>query len=212
MNKLAATIPFALLATSIACAADITLKDGRVLRDAAVINEDAATVTIRHTSGLVQVDKAKLPESLAAEHPADAAQAKLEAERLRSEAAARDAAAKQLYLERLKLAAAANALTPAPVEEPPKPSPTDSYTISDGREWRREYTRNNNSHERRRRDDLRRRDCDNSAPAPRPYPEIRMTPDVHFGPSVQVVRLDPPASEEIPPDSAAPPPPMRRLR
>ncbi len=211
MNTLAA-ITFALFAASSICAADIALLDGRILRDAAVINEDATTVTIRHASGLVQIEKTKLPESLAAEHPSDPAQAKLEAERLRSEAAARDAAAKELYLERLKLAAAANALAPAPVEEPQQPSPVDPDTISDGREWRREYARNNYSHERRRRDDLRRRDCDNSAPAPRPNPEIRMTPDIQFGPSVQVIGLDPAATEEIPPGPAEPVPPRRRLR
>lgn len=129
----------ALLAASLAGAADIALKDNRVLRDAVVVRHDAATVTFRHATGFSQIEKPKLPESLAAEYPFDPAQAKLEAQRQQQEVQARRAEAERLLALRVQLAAAA----PKPVEAPtyvePKqdnaPTPTwaDNYNTES---WR----------------------------------------------------------------------------
>lgn len=49
----------------IAAASDITLKDGRLLQSATIIGQDAATVTIRHSSGIVKARKEMLPDEIA---------------------------------------------------------------------------------------------------------------------------------------------------
>jgi hypothetical protein len=74
-----------------AFAADITLKDGRVLKDATVTTQTPRTVTIKHTAGLSSVDKNLLPPELQAQYPVNEAAAK--------EADQRAAAAKAAALE-----------------------------------------------------------------------------------------------------------------
>lgn len=60
----------ALLAVSFVSGADIALTDGRVLKDAVVVSQSIGRVCIRHSGGLTQVDKTKLPEALAAQYAA----------------------------------------------------------------------------------------------------------------------------------------------
>ncbi|HUJ10631.1 MAG TPA: hypothetical protein VL171_11450 [Verrucomicrobiae bacterium] len=47
---------------------DITLSSGRVLHNANVIRHDAATLTIRHDTGIERIDFSQLPESLQKEY------------------------------------------------------------------------------------------------------------------------------------------------
>ena len=68
-------LALALLCAALASAADITLKDGRVLKDAVVLKQDASTITVRHAGGFTQVEKSKLPDELAAQYPIDEAAA-----------------------------------------------------------------------------------------------------------------------------------------
>lgn len=50
-------------------AADLTLADGRVLREAKITGQSATTVTVRHAGGLASVPKAALPAELQAQYP-----------------------------------------------------------------------------------------------------------------------------------------------
>lgn len=50
-------------------AADLTLTDGRVLRDATITSSSATSVTVRHAGGLVSVPKAQLPAELQSKYP-----------------------------------------------------------------------------------------------------------------------------------------------
>ena len=212
MKKLVAALSFALVAASLASAADITLKDGRVLRDAVVVRDDAATVTFRHTAGFTQIEKSKLPESLAAEYPLDAAQAKLEAEQQRHDALARRAEAERLLALRVQLAAAAPKPEEVPVPEEPKQdtdstiSWIDTYNAESLRLMRararhhdRDHDRYSDINNRRDRARDRRSDCDNrrdhdrTPPAPQSAPtvmavtDVRMVPaDIHTVPAVHM--------------------------
>ena len=79
-------------------AADLTLRDGRTLRDYRILSQSAGTVTVRHAAGLAKIDKAQLPPELAAQYPADpdaiAAERRAN-ERARAEHAAQVAAARE---------------------------------------------------------------------------------------------------------------------
>lgn len=63
-----------------AFAADITLSDGRVLKEARIQSQSPRTVVIRHADGLSSVAKALLPPELQAAYPVDEAAA-IEADR-----------------------------------------------------------------------------------------------------------------------------------
>lgn len=89
--------------------AEIRLTDGRVLTDARVISEAAATVTLMHKGGMLQVDKALLPPDLAARYSHDAAGV-----------AAEKAAAEE---RRARLAAEAGRRAQAAPTPPPAPAP-----------------------------------------------------------------------------------------
>lgn len=65
----------ALALATLAAAADLALKDGRVLRNAVVTKQDPTTITVRHSEGFSQVEKSKLPDELAAQYPVDEAAA-----------------------------------------------------------------------------------------------------------------------------------------
>ncbi len=60
----------ALLFTSLAVAADITLTDGQTFTNAKIISSSPGRVCIRHAGGLTQVEKTLLPPDLAARYPA----------------------------------------------------------------------------------------------------------------------------------------------
>lgn len=98
------TVPF--LAVSMCCvtalAADLTLTDGRVLKDAAIVSQAPRTVTIRHAAGLSSIAKTLLPPELKTKYPVDesaalvadqkAAEARLAAQEFQKREAARAAA------------------------------------------------------------------------------------------------------------------------
>ncbi len=92
----------ALCASVVICsalsAADLTLRDGRTLRDYSILSQSPGTVTVRHAAGLAKIDKAQLPPELAAQYPADpdaiAAERRAN-ERARAEHAAQVAAARE---------------------------------------------------------------------------------------------------------------------
>jgi len=73
----------------IAFAADISLPDGRVFKDASIMSQTPRKVTIRHAAGLSSVGKELLPPELQAKYPVDEAAAH---EADRQAAVARDAA------------------------------------------------------------------------------------------------------------------------
>ncbi len=56
-------------------AADLALKDGRVLKDAAVVSQSPRKVTIKHANGLSAVAKDLLPPELQSQYPIDEAAA-----------------------------------------------------------------------------------------------------------------------------------------
>lgn len=62
---------------NLAYATDLTLTDGRVLKDAAIISQTPLTVTIQHAAGLSSVTKAMLPPELKAKYPADETAARI---------------------------------------------------------------------------------------------------------------------------------------
>ncbi len=63
-----------MLAT-VAFASDITLTDGRVLRDATVQSQTPRTVVVRHATGMTSVPKTMLPPELQHQYPVDEAAA-----------------------------------------------------------------------------------------------------------------------------------------
>jgi len=65
------------LCGSILSAADLTLTDGRVLKDATITSQSATTVTVRHAAGLASVPKTVLPVELRAQYPVSAPTAPL---------------------------------------------------------------------------------------------------------------------------------------
>lgn len=89
-------LALALALAALASASDITLSDGRTLRDATVVSASAGRVCIRHPGGFVQVDKKLLTGDLAERYPADASATAREDSRLAADAqekAERDARA-----------------------------------------------------------------------------------------------------------------------
>ena len=87
--KLISIIFVAALMASWASAADVTLVDGRVLKDASVVSQTPRTVMIKHANGLSSVAKDLLPPELQSRYPINEAAAR-EAER--QAVVARDAA------------------------------------------------------------------------------------------------------------------------
>jgi hypothetical protein len=72
-----------------ALAADLTLTDGRVLKDAVIRSQTPLTVIVKYSAGLASVAKQLLPPELSAQYPADEAAARelaLKAERARAQA------------------------------------------------------------------------------------------------------------------------------
>ncbi len=185
MKTCGAALCLGLLVAAPLAAVDLALKDGRLLRDAVVVREDAATVTFRHAGGFTQVDKSKLPEQLATTYPFDAAQAQLDAERQSQEALARLAEAKRLQAERARKAAAAPpAPAPLPVVEPPAPA-VDTSTTWAWNDWSAEpYTRPRQYQRDRRWHSGRH----NRPLPPRPAtpfnPNVSMTADVQMTPDL----------------------------
>lgn len=57
------------LCGSLLSAADLTLTDGRVLKDASIVSQSADKVTVKHAAGLASVAKATLPTELRAKYP-----------------------------------------------------------------------------------------------------------------------------------------------
>ena len=113
------SILFALMFVAVtvaACAETITLTDGRSFAEAKIVSETPMRVTLRHSGGLTQVDKAALPEALRVKYPADPVAAERDRAREEARAAAaaaeyersrpqREARAKQLAKDREKSAA-----------------------------------------------------------------------------------------------------------
>ena len=65
MNPRKTTIAIlAALSVSLALADDITLSNGKVLHNAKIINQDAASVTIKHSTGIARVMIPELPPEL----------------------------------------------------------------------------------------------------------------------------------------------------
>ena len=225
MKKLAAALTLALLATSVAGAADITLNDGRMLREAVVIKQDAATVTFRHSAGFTQIEKSKLPESLATEFPLDADQAKLEAEQQRQEVLARRAEAERLFALRVQLAAAAPkpAEVPAVVEpQPSADSPTwgnswvDTYNAESwrlmrhrDRQYRRDRDRQHDQGRDRHSGYENRRGEECPPTASRPSPRTQLTHNVTMTPDVHMTGFDPSPVSTQPAETELPPQPRR---
>lgn len=223
MTKLVVALSLALVATSFTSAADIALKDGRLLREAVVVKHDAATVTFRHVAGFTQIEKAKLPLELAVMYPLDTAKAELEAKQQLEAAKTREAEADRLYALRVQLAAASSKPAEVPAAEVPQPS-ADSTTWAsswidtyNAESWRlmrrrdRDYNRDHDYVRDRHRSYDNRRDRDCPAPASRPSPQIQMTPDVHMTPNVgvmSVVRAPAPTQAE----ETEQPQPSRRSR
>ena len=79
----------ALAMATLVSAADITLTDGRVFREAVVVSASAGRVCLRHPGGFVQVDKALLTGELAERYPADASATAREDSRLAADAQAK---------------------------------------------------------------------------------------------------------------------------
>jgi len=88
-----------LLLLSCAQAADIVLKDSRVLKEARIVSQTPRNVTVRHAGGLSSVPKHLLPEELLAKYPVDEVAAKA------GEARAAEARAARLAEEQGKAAA-----------------------------------------------------------------------------------------------------------
>ncbi len=98
------TIRFILVAATMSSAtfaADIMLKDGRVLKDASVTSQSPLKVTIKHASGLSSVGKELLPSDLQAQFPVNEAAARAADEKA---LVAREAALKARKAESERLA------------------------------------------------------------------------------------------------------------
>lgn len=113
----------ALALAALASAADLALKDGRVLRSAVITKQDPTTVTVRHSGGFTQVEKTKLPDELAAQYPVDIASA--EAQRA-AEMARAEQVTKQQALRAAQIRAAVKT-QPAPT--PPSLDMTPSRVV-----------------------------------------------------------------------------------
>ena len=58
-----------LVFTSLLCAEDIVLKDGRVLSNAEIFSQSSLSVMVKHSGGLSSVPKTLLPDKLATQYP-----------------------------------------------------------------------------------------------------------------------------------------------
>jgi hypothetical protein len=87
--KLISVIFVAALMAARVFAADFTLKDGRVLKDAAIVSQAPRTVMIKHAGGLSSVAKDLLPPDLQSQYPINETAAR---ESERQAVIARDAA------------------------------------------------------------------------------------------------------------------------
>ena len=105
-----------LTAACVSSAADITLPDGRIFREAKIVSQSPTTVTIRHATGFDQVPKSKLPTDLAEQYPTDTAAAEQEAAASEKRAAA-TATAQAAKAERIRASASR-----APQPKPPAPA------------------------------------------------------------------------------------------
>ncbi len=196
-----------LLAPVAASAADYALKDGRVLHDAKVIRQDAATVTFRHAHGFTQVEKSKLPEALAADYPLDEALARRDASLQAQAAQARAAEARRRQAEQAQRAAAAPVPAVPPAAEPatppaysPSPSPVPGYAWQQSWDHHRHYPR---------------RQVVAPARATPPNWELQMTPDVRMTPDLHTYNASPspnPPPEETEEELPPPRPCPRRSR
>ena len=98
MSPLLRALGASVVICSALSAADLTLRDGRTLRDYRILSQSPGTVTVRHSAGLAKVDKAQLPPELAAQYPVDSVAVAAEQaanERARAEHAAQVAAARE---------------------------------------------------------------------------------------------------------------------
>jgi len=95
---------------------EVKLTDGRTYKDVVFVSESPMRITVRHSGGLAQLEKKKLPATLLAQYPADEAAAerqRIEDEQRKAAAAAeyertrpqREAAAERLRKERAASAA-----------------------------------------------------------------------------------------------------------
>lgn len=105
-------IGLGLLLLSCAQAADIVLKDSRVLKEARIVSQTPRNVTVRHAGGLSSVPKILLPEELLAKYPVDEVAAKA------SEARAAEARAARHAEEQGKVASTAPQPAPGHPEAP----------------------------------------------------------------------------------------------
>ena len=116
-------IALALVLTSLTLgqAADVTLTDGRVLRNATICSQTPLTVTIKHAAGLCSVSKKLLPPELAARYPPDEAAARenaLKAEQARAKAQALESAeAERVAREHARSEASAAVMASQPVRQ-----------------------------------------------------------------------------------------------
>jgi len=76
MRTISALLASSLLAVT-AFAADLTLTDGRVLKDATITSQTTRNVTVKHAAGISSVAKTLLPPELKTKYPVDEAAAKL---------------------------------------------------------------------------------------------------------------------------------------
>ena len=115
-----------------ASAADILLKDGRVLKNAVVIKQDHSSVTVRHTEGFSQVEKTKLPDELAAQYPVDAEGEAAALAQQAADANRREAEASKARNERILAAKAAAAEEAGAVQSKPRKTKFQWRTVRRG--------------------------------------------------------------------------------
>jgi len=124
-------------------AADITLKDGRVLKGATVVSQTPRKVTIKHDAGLGSVAKELLPPELRAQYPLDEAAARRADEKaiVAREAAlvARKAETERLARLRTEREAAADAYAAKQAAETAKKRAQNAASRSDARALAERY-------------------------------------------------------------------------
>jgi Icc-related predicted phosphoesterase len=110
-----------ILLCSSAFADDLTLTDGRVLKDATIKSQTPLTVTIKHAAGLSSVAKTLLPPDLQAKYPVDEAAARIANEKNQQARFKARELEKAEYQRSLKVKAereeTAKISTRAPIEE-----------------------------------------------------------------------------------------------
>lgn len=80
MKLTSLVLAVALFSTTV-FADDLTLTDGRVLKDATIVSQTPRTVTIRHATGLSSVAKTLLPVEFQAKYPVDEVTARISDQR-----------------------------------------------------------------------------------------------------------------------------------